>query len=50
MARCPWLMPVILAAQEIRKMTIRRNPGQIVWEPYVKKTLHTKGLVECLKV
>jgi hypothetical protein len=33
-AKRQWLMPVILATQEaeIRRITVRRQTGQIVWE------------------
>jgi hypothetical protein len=45
-------MPVILATQEteIRRITVRSQPGQIVLEILSQKTLHKKGLVEWLKV
>jgi hypothetical protein len=52
-ARCLWLMPVILAPQEaeIRRIMVESQPGQIVWETLSqKKTHHKKGLVEWLKV
>jgi hypothetical protein len=42
-------MPVILATQEaeIRRITVPRQPGQIVpQDPILKKTHHKKGLVE----
>jgi hypothetical protein len=36
-----WFMPVILATQEaeIRRITARSQPQQIVQRPYLKKTL-----------
>jgi hypothetical protein len=46
-------MPVILATQEaeIRRITVQRQPGQIVRETLSqKKTHHKKGLLEWLKV
>jgi hypothetical protein len=47
-----WLMPIILATQEaeIRRIMVRRQPGQIVCKPLSQNTQHTKGLVEWLKV
>jgi hypothetical protein len=41
-ARCHWLTPVILATQEteIRRITIRIQPRQIVRETLSQKTLH----------
>jgi hypothetical protein len=44
-ARHRWLMPVILANQEaeIRRITVRRQPGEIVCETLSRKTLYTKG-------
>jgi hypothetical protein len=37
-----WLTPVILDTQEdeIRKIMVRSQPGQIVHETYSQKTLH----------
>jgi hypothetical protein len=45
-------MPVILVTQEaeIRRIEVQRQPGKIVHETLSQKTLHKKGLVECLKV
>jgi hypothetical protein len=46
-------MPVILALQEaeIRRITVRSQPGQIVLQdPILKKPFTKKGLVEWLKV
>jgi hypothetical protein len=51
--RHPWLMPVIPATQkaEIRRITVRSQPRQIVLETLSWKTLSQKtGLVEWLKV
>jgi hypothetical protein len=52
-ARNRWLTPVILNTQEpeIRRITVRSQPGQIVLETLSqkKKNLHKKGLVEWLK-
>jgi hypothetical protein len=52
LARCQWLMPVILATQEaeIRRITVGSQPGQIVRESLSLKYLTQKGLVEWLKV
>jgi hypothetical protein len=43
MARCPWLVPVILATQEaeIRRIVVWSQPGQMVHETLSWKTLHT---------
>jgi hypothetical protein len=48
---CRWLKPVILATQEgkIRRITVQSQLVQFV-RPYLKITLHQKGLVEWLKV
>jgi hypothetical protein len=45
-------MPVILATQEaeIRRTVVRSQPGQIVPQDPIGKTLHKKGMVEWLKV
>jgi hypothetical protein len=42
-----WLTFVILTTQEaeIRRIMVRSQPRQIVWRPYLEKTLHKKGLV-----
>jgi hypothetical protein len=47
-----WLTPVIPATQEaeIRRITARSQPGEIVPETLSRKTHHKKGLVEWLKV
>jgi hypothetical protein len=48
-----WLTPAILATQEaeVRRITVRSQPGQIVQETLSRKTLSQKiGLVEWLKV
>jgi hypothetical protein len=52
MAWCWWLTPVILATQEaeIRRITVRSQPGQIVQETLSQKHPSPKGLVEWLKV
>jgi hypothetical protein len=44
-ARGQWLTPVILSTQkpEIRRIMVRSQPRQIVWRPYLKKTLHQNG-------
>jgi hypothetical protein len=56
LARCWWLTPVILAAQEaeIRRITVQSQPRQIVYKTLSQKTLHknraggvTQG--ECLE-
>jgi hypothetical protein len=41
-ARCQWLMPAVLAAQEaeIRRIMIQSQPGKIVHETLFQKTLH----------
>jgi hypothetical protein len=41
-----WLTPVILATQEteIRRIMVRRQPGQIVGENLCRKYLIQKGL------
>jgi hypothetical protein len=51
-ARPRWLMPVILSSQEaeIRRIAIKSQPRQIVYETLSQKTHHTKGLLECLKM
>jgi hypothetical protein len=52
-AECQWLTPIILATQEaeIRRITFRSQPGQIVCETLFRKTLSQRiGLVEWLKV
>jgi hypothetical protein len=45
-------MCVLLATQEaeIRRITVRGQPRQIVFETLSQKTHHKKGLVEWLKV
>jgi hypothetical protein len=47
-----WLKPVIPATQEaeIRRIMVQSQPRQIVRETLSQKTLHSKGLVEWLKV
>jgi hypothetical protein len=47
-----WLSPTILAIQktEIRRITVRRQPGQIARKTLSRKYLTQKGLVEWLKV
>jgi hypothetical protein len=48
-AGCQWFTPVILATQEaeIRRITVRSQPGQIVRETLSqKKKNHKKGLVQ----
>jgi hypothetical protein len=47
-----WLTPVILAIweAEIRRITVRSQPGQTVHEILSQKAHHKKGLMECLKV
>jgi hypothetical protein len=49
---CWWLTPVILATQEteIRRITARSQPAEIVLRTYLEKTLHKTGLVEWLKM
>jgi hypothetical protein len=45
----PWLTPVILATQEaeMRRITVRSQPGEIVCETLFRKTLSKKiGLVD----
>jgi hypothetical protein len=52
-ARHQWLTPVILATQkaEIRMITVRSQPGEIVCETLSQKNpSQKKGLVEWLKV
>jgi hypothetical protein len=52
-ARRQWLMPVLLATQEaeIRRIAVRSQAGQIVYETLTQKTLLQKiGLVEWLKM
>jgi hypothetical protein len=51
-ARCQWLTPIILATweAEIRKITARSHPGQIVLKTLSQKYLTQKELVEWLKV
>jgi hypothetical protein len=41
-------MPVILVTQEaeIKRIVVRRQPGQIVQKPLSPKHHHKKGLVE----
>jgi hypothetical protein len=43
-ARCWWLKPVILATQEaeIRRSSVRSQPGKMVHETLSQKTLHPK--------
>jgi hypothetical protein len=45
-------MPVILATQEeeIRRISVLNQSGQIVRETLLRKTHHKTGLVEWLKV
>jgi hypothetical protein len=53
LARLRWLMPIILTTQEaeIRRITVRSQPRQIVHKTLSrKKNHHKKGLVEWLKV
>jgi hypothetical protein len=47
-----WLTPVILATQEaeIRRLTVRSQPGQIVHETLSQKHPSQKGLAEWLEV
>jgi hypothetical protein len=49
---CQWLMPAILATQEvkIRGIEVQSWLGQIVLENLSQKTHHKRGLVEWLKV
>jgi hypothetical protein len=42
-------MPVIPAAQEIRRIMVQSQPGKSFSRPYLEKTHHKKGLVERLK-
>jgi hypothetical protein len=46
MATCKWLLPVILATQEvkIRRITVQSKPGGIVHETLLKNNQHEKGL------
>jgi hypothetical protein len=53
LAGCWWLRPVILATREaeIRRISVRSQPGHIVFETLSrKKTSQKTGLVEWLKV
>jgi hypothetical protein len=47
MARCLWLMPLILATQEaeIRRLAL----GKQFVRPYLENAQHKKGLAEWLK-
>jgi hypothetical protein len=52
LARLQWLMPIILATQEveIRRTLVRSQPRQIVRETLSQEKPSQKGLVEWLKV
>jgi hypothetical protein len=47
LARHQWLIPVILASQEIeiRMIMVQSQLGQIVCKPYLKKQNKTKKLI-----
>jgi hypothetical protein len=49
---CLWLTPIILATQEaeVRRIVVRSQPGQIVYETQSRKNPYKKGLVEWLSV
>jgi hypothetical protein len=52
LARCQWLMLVILATQEEKSggSKFEASPGKQFRIPYFQNTHHKKGLVEWLKV
>jgi hypothetical protein len=45
LARCWWLVPVILATQkgEVRRITFEVNPGKSFESPYLEKNLHKRA-------
>jgi hypothetical protein len=52
LARCQWLIPVILATEEaeIKKIQFKASPGKKFERPYLKKAFTKIGLVKWLKV
>jgi hypothetical protein len=40
---CPASITLATQESEIRKMTVKNQPGQIFTRPYLKKTLQQKG-------
>jgi hypothetical protein len=42
MARCQWLLPVILATQEAEIRSSRPAPGKYFMKPYLKTTSHKR--------